>query len=144
MILYADTSALLKLYIREAGREMVQEAIAAAQIVATHLVAYPELRAALRKAKRMGRIGEGHLDALVADVDRDWPLFQILSVDATLAKRAGELAHDFELRGYDSVHLAAAEAVAAQVAPAPFRFAAFDDALTRAATSLGLSLIDER
>ena len=144
MILYTDTSALLKLYIREAGRETVQEAVAAAQTVATHLIAYPELRAALRKAKRMGRVDEGQLRALVADVDREWPLFHIIGVDGQLARRAGELAHNFDLRGYDSVHLAAAEAVAAQVAPAPFRFAAFDGALAQAAGSLGLSLIGDR
>ena len=143
MILYADTSALLKLYIQEEGRETVQEAIAAADTVTTHLIAYPELRAALSKAKRTGRIDDRHLASLVADLDQDWCFFQVIEVDHPLARRAGELAQAHDLRGYDSVHLAAAEAVATQVAPVPFRFAVFDGGLAEAARSLGMALVGD-
>jgi len=143
LILYGDTSALLKLYIQEAGTETVQEAIAASDSVTTHVIAYPELRAALAKAARVGRIDSDHLQALVADLHSDWPYFQTLGVDQQMVNRAGELAHQYGLRGYDSVHLAAAEALAARVAPAPFRFAVFDGELTEAARSLGLAMVGE-
>jgi len=43
----------------------------------------------------------------------------------------------------DSVHLAAAEAVASRVAPAPFRFAVFDGGLRAAARELGLATLGE-
>ena len=44
--LYLDTSALVKLYVEEEGRETVFEAVEGADRVATSTVAYAESRAA--------------------------------------------------------------------------------------------------
>jgi uncharacterized protein len=49
----------------------------------------------------------------------------------------------FRLRGYDSVHLAAAEAVWTQVGTAAeFRFAVFDTGLAAAARALGMEVLE--
>ena len=143
MILYGDTSALLKLYIDEADSAFIEEAMGEASAVATHVIAYPELRAALARAARMGRVGPEHLRELVATVDQDWRRLHTIQPDPTLIHRAGHLAGTLSLRGYDSVHLAAAEAVSAQIAPAPFRFAVFDQGLRAAARELGLAILGE-
>ena len=42
MILYLDTSSLVKLYVQEAGSEDVQELVEKARLVVTSQVAYPE------------------------------------------------------------------------------------------------------
>lgn len=45
MVIYLDTSALLKLYVEEEGRWLVREAVSTAEAAATSVVAYAEARA---------------------------------------------------------------------------------------------------
>ena len=47
MTLYVDTSSLVKLYVTEAGSEVVRQLVSDATVVATSVVAYAETRAAL-------------------------------------------------------------------------------------------------
>jgi predicted nucleic acid-binding protein len=144
VILYLDTSAYLKLFFEETGSERVAQAVAEAWGCATHLLTYAEMRAGFARGRRMGRLTGEEAQGCAQQLDREWEqLASVVEPADTMIRRAGNLADSLDLRGYDSVHLAAAEALAAQVAPAPFRFAAFDDALIRAAASLGLSLLDE-
>ena len=49
MILYLDTSALVKLYVREAGSVLVRRATEASEAAATSTVAYAEARAAFAR-----------------------------------------------------------------------------------------------
>lgn len=65
-----------------------------------------------------------------------------LSVDEPLVRRAGHLAEKFNLRGFDSLHLAVAELVWRQ-APDNFRLAAFDERLVSAAYSLGVAVVKQ-
>ena len=53
MILYIDTSALVKLYAKEAGTAEVQRAVAKAEQIATSLIAYVETRSALARKYRL-------------------------------------------------------------------------------------------
>ncbi len=54
MILYLDTSALVKLYVSEEGSEIVRGAVESAGRVATSRIAYAEARAALAPAYWLG------------------------------------------------------------------------------------------
>ncbi len=47
MVIYLDTSALLKLYIEEEGREVVVGAVASGELLATSIIAYAVRRASL-------------------------------------------------------------------------------------------------
>jgi predicted nucleic acid-binding protein len=58
-----------------------------------------------------------------------------------LIKRAGNLADQFGLRGYDSIHLAAAEAISLQIMPQPLVFACFDKHLNESAKLLGMTIL---
>ena len=51
MILYLDTSAFVRLYIEEAHHEDVWTNVRNASLVATHLIAYAEMRAAFAKMR---------------------------------------------------------------------------------------------
>lgn len=140
MILYLDTSALLKLYLEEIGSEQVRVNTARAGMCLTHLISYTECHAALALALRMQRIGPAEHQRLLADFERDWQQLSIIAVDEMLVRRAGQFALEHELRGYDSVHLAAMERVALQAgSSAPVQVAAFDDRLQRAAGAIGLN-----
>lgn len=142
MILYLDSSALVKRFVDEPGSAAVVAAIAQASAVLTHLIAYPEIRAALARAARMQRLDAPAQDALVAELDRVWPMLDIVAVTDSLAHRAGELAQIYGLRGYDSVHLAAASMARESLGPgADLHFGAFDAALCAAASSCGLDVL---
>jgi uncharacterized protein len=108
--LYFDTSALIKLIVVADG------ANAAAELwdgypAASSVLAYPEARAALAAARRAGRLTARAHDRAVAELDALDAELVIVGVDDALARRAGELADEHALRGYDAVHLASALAL---------------------------------
>jgi predicted nucleic acid-binding protein len=142
VILYLDTSALAKLFIVEPGAESVGRAVAQAAAVATHLIAYAEMRATFARVVRMGRVDGAALPTLTTELDRRWASLDVLAVTEPLVRRAGDLAERHGLRGYDSVHLAAVLALRELVGSgAEVRFGVFDTKLRDAALVHGLSLL---
>lgn len=143
MIVYLDTSAFLKLYLEESNSSVVHRAIAASTAVCTHLITYAEMRAALAQAGRMERIPRENFSCFIDRFEKDWLSIEIVAVDLPLVRRAGGLAERFALRGYDSVHLAAAERVfEASIANDDFLMIVFDRALCAAAEALGITTTD--
>lgn len=97
--------------VAEDGSELVAELWDSAHPVASSLLAYPEGRAALAAARRVGRLtAVGHRKA-VEDLDATCAELLVVGIDEDLARRAGELADGLGLRGYDAVHLASALAL---------------------------------
>jgi predicted nucleic acid-binding protein len=142
VILYADTSALVKLYVTEPGSTQVRAAVQRCVALCSHAIAYVEMRAAFAGAERRGRLNAAGLARLVSAFEQDWETMRKIRADTPLLRRAGALAESEKLRAYDAIHLAAAERAAHTLAGLPFRFAAFDEPLNRAAAALGLSLIE--
>jgi predicted nucleic acid-binding protein len=140
MILFCDTSALLKLYIVEAGSESVKALASEADSVAVCRIAWAESHAALsRRAREVPQDAPVIEQAKVA-LAQDWPHFVVLEVTQALVERAGEYADTFALRGYDSVQLAAAFETG-RIAQLPICFACFDDRLNKAAKVLGMACV---
>ena len=108
-ILYLDTSALVKLYVKEEGREEVRRAVRRAGAVAISEVGYVEARSAFARREREGSFSaEGH-DREVLRLRRDFGgAYLARPVTGEVVARAGELARDHALRAYDAVHLATA------------------------------------
>ena len=75
------------------------------------------------------------------DFERDWELISAIMPDERMLRHAGDLAERFELRGYDSVHLAAAESLRVGAGVPFLCFASFDDHLNQAAVQLGFQLL---
>jgi predicted nucleic acid-binding protein len=138
--LYLDTSALVKLYVEEARSADVAAWTARAARVGTSAVAYAEARAALARRNRDGGLRDEALAGAVRDLDGDFSHAIAIPVTVELARRAGELAQAHALRGFDAIHLASAEALAALLAK-PVVVAAFDDRLSAAARALGLATL---
>ena len=138
---YLDTSAWLKLYVEEDGSEAVHAAVEQAEQTCTHLIAYAELRAALAKAQRMNRLTAEQKTVLLPVIEQDWETLNVILPTEMLIKRAGNLADQFGLRGYDSIHLAAAEAISLQIMPQPLVFACFDKHLNESAKLLGMTIL---
>ena len=52
MTVYLDTSSLVKLYVTEAGSDVIHKLVGEADVVATSVAAYPETRAAFARLRR--------------------------------------------------------------------------------------------
>jgi predicted nucleic acid-binding protein len=72
------------------------------------MLAYPEGRAALAAARRSGRLGKREHARALTDFEDVVSDLALIGVDEPLARNAGALAEEFQLRGYDAVHLATA------------------------------------
>ena len=138
MIAYFDTSALIPLIIEEPGSEPAGRLWDTAEHVVSVRLIYAEARAALAQAARLGRIARGELPDTTAALDELYDQLALVESDHPLVRRAGDLAASFELRGYDAVHLAAAERVADETTV----LGAGARDLLAAAETLGLSLTD--
>lgn len=141
MILYLDTSAFIKLYVDEPNADRIRAAVTEADQIYAHWIAYPEMRAALARLYRMGRQDAETFDQCKRAFERDWDTVTSILPDERILRRAGELADRFGLRGYDSVHLAAAESLRVGRNADSLRFACFDARLNQSAEELGLRLL---
>ena len=137
MILYCDTSALLKLYIEEAHSPSVRERVAIADQVAVCRIAWAEAFAALARRAREVPADRPPIEAAKRALAADWGCLLVLEVTQAVVERAGDYADTFALRGYDSMQLAAAFETA-RISGAPTAFACFDARLNKAAEILGL------
>ena len=138
MILYLDTSALVKLFIEEDGREFALDRFRAASSSATSVIAYTESRAAFTRRQRAGDFERIHLSELVARLDEIWPTIKNRQVSEEFAHLAGYLAEAHALRGYDAVHLATALVFAHEFDD--LEFLSFDNRLNEAARSASLRI----
>jgi hypothetical protein len=112
LIGYLDTSALVKLLLRdEDDRETARTLIAAMDASFTSRIAYPEARAALAAARRAGRLAPRAYPSALRDLDRAVGSFRIVELHPALARAAGDIAERFALRALDAVHLASALAL---------------------------------
>lgn len=132
MMLYLDTSALVKLYVDEPMSQELAIAVEEAEAVATSLLAYAEARAAFARARREARLSVQAYRQVVKAFLEDWDRYVVVEVTDRLVKDAGELAAHRALRGYDALHLASALSLREQV-PSEVTFLAFDHELMRAA-----------
>jgi predicted nucleic acid-binding protein len=139
VIVYADTSALIKLYVAEPGAHEARAAVQRSIALCSHAIAYVEMRAAFARAVRMGRLTAQNLNRLLGQFERDWETLRKIRTDTPLLRRAGALADSQGLRAYDAIHLAAAERAAHTLGSVQFQFLAFDAHRNRAAAALGLA-----
>lgn len=137
MILYLDSSALVKRYVAEAGSADVAAAIAEARLLATAIISRAEVTAALAKAVRLGLATRNDAAAGLADFEADWPDLIRLEVSEAVVARAASVAWQQGLRGYDAVHLASALRWQEALGD-PVTVATYDRELWRGAQTSGL------
>jgi uncharacterized protein len=136
VIAYFDTSAVVPLLITEPGSTRAASLWDSADRVVSVRLLYPETRAALAQAGRLGRVTARHLRNAVTNFDSLFEEMDLVELDDPLARRAGELAEVHRLRGYDAVHLAAAD----RIRDPDVVVIAGDSALLDAATAEGMTI----
>ncbi len=142
MIVYLDSSALVKRYIVEASSAEVEQLVGAAEQVGTAIISRAEVSAALSKAVRQNWIDQAEALKALAVFQSQWASLFRLQIRETTVERADALAWAHGLRGYDAVHLACAllwqDAVGGAVT-----LATFDQPLLEAAARAGLMVWPE-
>ena len=139
MIIYFDTSALIKLFVEESGATIARDAAERAEFVATSMLAYAEARAAFARKRRFGEITADLLERVKKEFESTWEGLQIVAIDESTVRRAGGFAETYSLKGFDAVHLASADALRQNFGP--ITFGCFDADLSRAASSCGMMLL---
>lgn len=91
MILFCDTSALLKLYIVEAGSEALKARVVEAEAVAVFRIAWAEAHAALSRRAREVPGDAPVIEQAKVALAQDWPRFVVMEVDQALVERGGKL-----------------------------------------------------
>lgn len=138
MILYLDSSALVKRYVQEPGSEEVARALGDAVLTGTVMLTRVEVAAALAKAVRVKALTQDEAWLGLQAFREEWPDLVLLQVTDLLINRADNLAWEEQLRGYDALQLAAAvlwqEMMGEQVT-----FSTFDQQLWAAAQRSGLA-----
>jgi len=118
----------------------VRRAVARADLVATSLVAYVEVRSAFARKHRLADIDDAALNHHKHEFEQGWIRLDRLPVDATTISRAGDLAEQYRLKAYDALHLATVDLMQVTLRSS-VSFACFDDALNCAAARMGFTLI---
>ena len=143
MILFADTSALVKLYVQEAHSDAMQALAGEARMLAVSRIAWAEAMAAFARRVREQPADAVAIEALRMRLRADWLAYAVIEVTQPLVELAGDYADTFALRAYDSVQLASAR-ILQEGSSEVFQFACFDVRLQKAAKVLGMGTPDNR
>jgi len=140
MILYLDTSALVKKYFKEKNSSEVISAWKLSLGIATSAVAYAELLAAVYRKASETRVKKPLIESVVNIFQEDWSSFIIVEVNHRLNETIHKVIGNHGLRGFDAIHLASALTIGSAVAD-NFVFACYDKRLKYAAQAEGLETL---
>ena len=137
MILYLDTSALVKRYFEEPYSNEVAEHWQAADEIATSSVAYAEALASFHRKSRESVLDPEILDVISNNLRSDWQTFIRIQVTDELNTYIDRALTAHTLRGFDAIHLASAMILHEKFLES-LLFICFDRRLTQAAQSEGI------
>ena len=138
MLLYLDTSSLVKLFIEEQHSDRVREWADAVDVVLTCRVAYAEVVSAFSRRHREGGLRPADYRKVMRAFDGQWESFGRLEFDERVA---GRLAAKHALRGFDAIHLSAARMLISDARGTSIAFSSFDNRLNRAAAKENMTVL---
>ncbi len=131
MVLYVDSSALVKRYIAEHDSDVADSLMAADPVLVTSRIAEVEVR---RNLARL--LGEDDAAEAKRQFLEDLDAFALVAVDATTCNEAARIAESTLCRSLDAIHIAAALRAGPDT-----RFLTFDVRQAKAARSVGLEVV---
>lgn len=143
-VYYLDTSALVKLYVREAGTDHMTRLADAANgnTMAVLALSRVEFRSAIRQRERLGDVPRDTADALIARMEAHLQnIYLVHPVTDSVLEEAVALLDRHPLRAYDAVQLAGCISLRARSRERP-AFVCSDHLLLRAAENEGFSVFD--
>jgi uncharacterized protein len=137
LILYLDTSALVKRYFEEPHSIEVAEQWQKADEIATSSVAYAEALASFHRKSREAALDAETLDTISNNFRSDWQTLIRIQVTDELNTYVDRALAAHALRGFDAIHLASAMILRESFLES-LLFICFDQRLTQAAKSEGI------
>ena len=138
MILYLDTSAIVKKYFKEQGSIEVIRLWKKTSSIVTSTVAYAETLASIHRKKReTADIDQSIFKAIRLAFEKDWESFIRVDVTSALNKTIKRVTAAHPLKGFDAIHLASALIVHQRINE-EFVFACYDKSLNESAGKEGL------
>ena len=127
MILYCDTSALVKCHCREVGSDAVLALRGQAEATAISVIGYSEFHSAINRKRRDGDISPREAERILHNFEADWESLVRVEVTAGLNEIAARLLKDHPLRAFDALHLASALLLRNRMRQTDVSFSGFDD-----------------
>jgi predicted nucleic acid-binding protein len=140
VILFCDTSGLMKLLVDEAQSDQLRQISTTVDAIGVYRISWAESMAALARLEREEPVCSDDLEQARQHLIQSWQTFTIVEVSQPLVETAGRFAYAFALRGYDSVQLAAAHELHGN-AEQTVLFACYDRRLNQAAQLLQLEVL---
>jgi predicted nucleic acid-binding protein len=134
-VIFVDTSALVKRYVDEPGRDLVLEVMAGDHVWVASELARAEAALALTRVAATSRQAD-RLHRLLAD---DWDAFHVVPVDDRCLAAAAEIGSGHGVSVSTAIHLAAASRL-----PKPVGYLTLDPRQVSAAVALDLDLLGSR
>ena len=107
MILFLDTSALVKLYLDEPGSDSIRERITDSTVALSH-VAYGEIYATFARRFRESLLKENEHNAVCMAFEEDWSAVFRIPLSVEVLSKVPALCRRHPLRGADALHIASA------------------------------------
>jgi predicted nucleic acid-binding protein len=142
VILYLDTSALVKRYFKEPYSDQVIAKWRDANEIVTSSVAYAEALAAIYRKKRELALKDDLVKKIADALRKDWNGFIRIHVNEELNEYIDRAIEGHPLRGFDAVHLASAMVMNEQFSD-NMLFICFDQTLIQAAIKEGIKTFPE-
>lgn len=98
MILFCDTSALIKLLIDEPGSDLIHQASQDADAIAACRITWAEAMAAMARRQREDPVSADAIEQARQRLNQLWTFFAIVEVSQDLVETAGRFADGFALR----------------------------------------------
>jgi len=140
-MIYFDSSALLKRYLKEDGSESVNAILLSEKTIVTSKLAYPEILSAFMRKHRAGELVGKSLRSVIDQFESDWKHFFIIEFHDDLFPTMEALIEKYPLKGADTVHLSSALWLE-QTSREDVKFVASDLNLLKAAESENLHVIN--
>ena len=144
ILYYLDSSAWVKRYFREPGREWVGGLFEQAVFLSCSPLGLIEVNAASGRKRSFGEIDSALFERTKALLLKDWSRFYRVEFVPAVVQTALALAGASALRGADSVHLASALVLKRElrIDDQDFTFVASDRELNDAARRAGLTVVN--
>jgi uncharacterized protein len=129
MVMYADSSALMKCYVDEDDSDVAATMLASDPVVVTSWITMVEVRRNLHRV-----LGAAGSRSAKQAFERDMDAMTLIATDERISRRSAQIGETLGVRSLDAIHLGTAQAL--QVPG--LSFLTFDLRQAQAARSLGL------
>jgi hypothetical protein len=110
MMLYLDSSAIVKFYFKEVGSDaMAARATTGDQAVGASILSFAEVHSAMGRKYREGQISSAELFRLRGDFEKDWArIVDVFDINARTMAGLPKLVEEFPLKAADAIQLSTA------------------------------------